>query len=313
MSRPANSFQTLSGVPVHYDRRHQGDYGTRGAQATFHVTNEFEAKLDTCFEQLWELSPFGRAEVITSAGAWVNKPGFHGLGRALDLDGIFWRDKSFVTLFDGFQGRDRRLYLAVEAVLRMHFGQVLNYDFNAAHRDHFHIDDVAPGFRANSKTAVFFVQNALSFVLGHSVSRDGVFGPETDGALVRALSDLGISGSISNLAVWRRFLMGVVRTVFQAQGALPASELPLSLAADLVAPAGESFLSLSAAAPNGGETSEKYPTADELLRNVYAVIEEELGGTSLKPRIEGAVTALANHPELQTIVLTRSEEQAPAG
>ena len=62
----------------------------------------------------------------------------------------------------------------------MHFGQVLNYDFNAAHRDHFHIDDVAPGFRPSSKTAVFFVQNALSFVLGHNVSyrpRAGLTGP----------------------------------------------------------------------------------------------------------------------------------------
>lgn len=311
MSRPANTFRALGGVPVHYDRRHSGDYGTRGAAATFHVTEEFEAKLDRCFEQLWELSPFGRAEVITSAGAWVNKPGFHGLGRALDLDGIFWRDKSFVTLFDGFQGRDRRLYLAVEAVLRMHFGQVLNYDFNAAHRDHFHIDDVAPGFRASSKTAVFFVQNALSFVLGHSVSRDGVFGSETDGALVRAMSDLGISGSISDLGVWRRFLMGIVQTVFQAQGVLPAGDFPRSLTADLVAPTGGSFLSLSAA--DGGATSEGYPTPDELLRNAYEVIEQELGGTSLKPRIEGAVTALANHPEIQRIVGRGLEEQSPAG
>lgn len=104
MSKPANTFQTLGGVPVHYDRRHPGDYGTRGAPATFHATSEFEAKLDRCFEQLWELSPFGKAEAITSAGAWVNKPGFHGLGRALDLDGIFWREKTFVALFDGFRG-----------------------------------------------------------------------------------------------------------------------------------------------------------------------------------------------------------------
>ena len=312
MGRPANTFRTLGGVPVHYDRRHPGDYGTRGAAATFHTTEEFEAKLDACFEQLWELSPFGRAEVITSAGAWVNKPGFHGLGRALDLDGIFWPGKTFVTLFDGFQGGNRPLYLAVEAVLRMHFGQVLNYNFNAAHRDHFHIDDVAPGFRVSSKTAVFFVQNALSFVLGRPVSRDGVFGPETDGTLVRALSDLGISGSINNLGVWRRFLMAVARTAFQADGALPAGEVPRSLAADFVAPAGTSFLSLAGAAADRG-TAPPHPSPDELLRNVYDVIEQELGGTSLKPRIEGAVTALANHPEIQRVFQAAGEELATTG
>lgn len=309
MSRPSNTFRTLGGgVPVHYDRRTPGDYGTRGVQATFHATSEFEAKLDRCFEQLWELCPFGRAEVITSAGAYVDKPGFHGSGRALDLDGIFWADKTFVTLFDGFQNRDRRLYLAVESVLRMHFGQVLNYDFNAAHRDHFHIDDVAPGFRQNSKTATFFVQNALSFVLGQSVGRDGVFGPQTARAVERALDDMDVSGSIGNLSVWRQFLSGVARAVFGA-GATPlAVDAPASLAEDLVIPFGGGTLSVLSASTalaadgNGDGESADLPTPHVLLQNVYQVIEQELSGTSLRPKIEGVVTAFANHPEVQSVV-----------
>lgn len=301
MSRPNNSFRTLGGgVPVHYDRRNNQDYGTEGAPATFFATAEFEAKLDRCFEQLWELTPFGRARIITSAGAFVDKPGFHGMGRALDLDGIFWPDQTFVTLFDGFQGRNRPLYLAVEAVLRMHFGQVLNYNFNAAHRDHFHIDDLAPGFRRTSKTATFFVQNALTFVLGHSVGRDGVFGPETDGAVGQALSDLGISGSINNLNVWRQFLLGIVQTVFQANVASLAADVPSSFTADLVAPVEARLLSLSADADEAGAVLNPAPA--ELLRNVYSVISEELGDTSLKPKIEGAVTAFANHPDVQKLV-----------
>jgi len=89
--------------------------------------------------------------------------------------------------------------------------KVPNYDFNAAHRDHFHIDDVAPGFRQNSKSATFFVQNALSFVLGQSIGRDGVFGPQTAAAVGRALNDMGVNGSITNLNVWRQFLTGVAR------------------------------------------------------------------------------------------------------
>lgn len=301
MSRPNNSFRTLGGgVPVHYDRRNNQDYGTEGAPATFFATAEFEAKLDRCFEQLWELTPFGRARIITSAGAFVPKPGFHGTGRALDLDGIFWPGKTFVTLFDGFQGRNRPLYLAVEAVLRMHFGQVLNYDFNAAHRDHFHIDDLAPGFRRTSKTATFFVQNALTFVLGHRVGRDGTFGPETDAALVRALSDLGISGSINNLNVWRQFLLGIVQTVFQADVVSVAADAPSSFAADLVAPAEARLLSLSPVTADAAAVLD--PAPGELLQNVYNVIDQELGDTSLKPKIEGAVTAFANHPDVQKLI-----------
>lgn len=301
MSRPNNSFTTLGGgVPVHYDRRNNQDYGTEGAPATFFVTADFEAKLDRCFEQLWELTPFGRARIITSAGAYVNKPGFHGMGRALDLDGIFWPDKTFVTLFDGFQGDNRPLYLAVEAVLRMHFGQVLNYNFNAAHRDHFHIDDVAPGFRRTSRTVAFFVQNSLTFVLGRRVSIDGVFGPETDTALAGALNDMGISGSITSLNVWRQFLLGIVQTVFQADPAFVGGSVPSSFAADFVPQAGAPTSSLSAITAEPTTILDSTPA--ELLRNVYQVISDELSETSLKPKIEGAVTAFASHPDVQNLV-----------
>jgi hypothetical protein len=245
------------------------------------------------------MCPFGKAEVITSAGAYVNKPGFHGQGRALDLDGIFWRDKTFVTLFDGFQGRDRRFYLAIESVLRMHFGQVLNYDFNSAHHDHFHIDDVLPGFRQSSKTATFFVQNALTFVLGQRVGRDGTFGSETAGAIGRVLDGLGISGSITNLNVWRQFLTAIARTVFTNATPL-AADAPISFTEDFVPPTGGILLSFSTTADE--EALPFNPTPGELLRNIYEVIGQELGGTSHKPRIEGAVTTFANHPDIQRIV-----------
>ncbi|HEX8141033.1 MAG TPA: extensin family protein [Pyrinomonadaceae bacterium] len=300
MSRPANSFRTLGGgVPVHYDRLRREDYGTRGVPATFHATSDFEAKLDRCFMQLWESTPFGKAELLISAGAFVAKPGFHGLGRALDLDGIFWRDKTFVTLFDGFQGRDRPLYLAIEAVLRMHFGQVLNYDFNAAHHDHFHIDDIAPGFRQSSKTATFFVQNALSFVLGQPVSRDGIFGNQTRDAVARALTGLGITGSIGTPNVWQKFLEGIVKTVFQANPVPSAANLPSSFRADFVPGVGTELLSSFSSME---ESAEPNLTPGELLQNVYEVIDQEIGQAAQKPNIEGAVTAFASHPEIQRVL-----------
>ena len=294
MPRPSNSFTTLGGgVPVHYDRLPLAPYGSRGVPHTFFSTVAFEAKLDSCFEQLWELNPFGRAQVITSAGAWVNKPGFHGLGRAFDLDGIFWAEKSFVTLRDGFEGNDRRFYLAVEAVLRMHFGEVLNYNFNSAHRDHFHISDVEPGFSQGRSTTVFFLQNALTFVLGHTVGIDGEFGPQTNGALTAALGELGIGGSLNNLNVYRQFLTAVANRVFHPT---PSPE-----SAEEVAPMAESE-----------SRSVTEATPEELLLAVYNVIDQELGCTSIKPIIEGAVNAFASHPDVQKLIaVSEADDDSP--
>jgi len=311
MTRPNNSFTTLGGgVPVHYDRRNELDYGTRGGGGfTFFATSSFESKLDACFAQIWELSPFGRAEVITTAGAWVPKPNsFHNDGRALDLDGIFWRDKPFVTLHDGFQGGNRPLYFAIEAIIRMHFGQVLNYNFNAAHRDHFHISDTSPGFNRSSMTATFFLQNALTFVLGHPVGRDGIFGNETRGALDLAMDEMGITGSIDNsLDVYRQFLTGVARAGFRLAAPSPG-ESPLSPAEDFVAPSTLGFLAASEVASVATESeSPATETAVELLANAYAVIDLELGNTSLRPKIEGAVTAFANHPDIQRVIAPADE------
>ena len=117
MSRPDHRFEKLAGVPVHYDRLAAPfGYGTRGKPHTFYCAGTFEAALERCLQELWELCPLGRPEVITSAGAWVEKPGYHGQGRAFDLDGLFWVTKSFVTRYDGFEGGDRTFYHAVEAV-----------------------------------------------------------------------------------------------------------------------------------------------------------------------------------------------------
>lgn len=293
MPRPSNSFTTLGGgVPVHYDRPPLAPYGSRGVPHTFFSTTAFEAKLDRCFEQLWELNPFGKAEVITSAGAWVPKPGFHGLGRGFDLDGIFWAGKSFVTLRDGFGGNDRPFYLAVEAVLRMHFGEVLNYNFNADHRDHFHISDLEPAFNPERTTTAYFLQNALTFVLGRRVGIDGEIGPETRGALTATLGDLGIGGSLNDLNVYRQFLGAVANRVFRPT---------FSPATMDVAPAAETETRSAAES-----------TPEELLANLYAVIEQELGCTSLRPVIDGAVTAFASHPQVQKLIATAEADDESA-
>ena len=101
MARPDNYFESLAGVPVNYDRFKNTvyRYGKRGKPGRkYYCTNEFEAKLQSCFEEIWQVCPYGKAEVITTAGAWVDKAGMHGKGRGFDLDGLFWKEFDFVTL-----------------------------------------------------------------------------------------------------------------------------------------------------------------------------------------------------------------------
>lgn len=204
-------WRDVAGVPVHYDRGSPAEYGTRGRPAVFRTTPAFHNRLTRCFTEVWEV--FGRAEVITSAGAWVPRPGKHGQGRAFDLDAVFWAGgRELVTLRDGWQARDRQLYLGVEALLRRHFGIVLDYNYNAAHRDHFHLDDGAPiQFRTGSRSTVLFVQAALVELWDARLDVDGLWGPLTGGAVKRALAAAGVAGTLSQRATWLRWLSEVAR------------------------------------------------------------------------------------------------------
>jgi len=162
---PDNKFTSLTGVPVQYARLPLAPYGTRGVKATWRATPEFQAKIEAAFNELWTVCPLGEAELIVSAGFWVEKPGMHGLGRATDLDSIWWKDRTFVTKAEWETG-GKTFYLAVEAILHKHFGVVLNYSYNIAHHDHFHIDDTdPPGFARTARSECNFAQAALNYVL----------------------------------------------------------------------------------------------------------------------------------------------------
>jgi hypothetical protein len=182
-------------------------YGSRGVPAVFAAIPDFVHQLDGCFAELWACCSIGKAEVVASAGAFVRKPGFHGLGRAFDLDAIFWHDRSFIALRDGFQCGNRRLYHGIECVLRRHFGQVLNCDYDTAHQDHFHVDDSQPvGCRPDSRAVTLFVQAVLTHIHQERVIVDGVWREETSSTLRQLLTARGCSGDFLDATIWRQFL-----------------------------------------------------------------------------------------------------------
>jgi len=186
------SFSLLAGVPVNYARDPVAPYGARGKPHSFRCTPGFLQKLEACFDELWRVNPLGSAEIITSAGILVEKPGFHGLGRAFDLDALFWPGRDFITLR---YPTDQRFYLGVEAVLRRHFGTVLSFLYNADHHDHLHLGDgTEPTFINSSRSRMLFVQAALTHVMGIPIALDGAYGPDTDHAIHKAFDKIGLSG-----------------------------------------------------------------------------------------------------------------------
>jgi hypothetical protein len=259
MPRPTYSFGKLAGVSTHYAREPIAPYGTRGVSYNFFCQKNTVDKLEAMFKDLWTRCPYGSAEVITSAGAYVEKAGWHGEGKAFDLDAIFWRDRAFVT--NKFLD-DPKFYLGVESVLRRHFGTILAYSYNSAHEDHFHLQDdgVLPGFSDARRSCILFVQNSLKFLRGATIKVNGSFDSATRLALEEWLSKLGID-HLNSDSNYIRFLDAVQDEAFgSVAGPLPTTALV---------------------------------TRTDLLRSVYESIETELGDTLGRKRVESALTTFA--------------------
>ena len=195
----------LARTPIHYDRFRPEDYGQPGHPHTVYMTAGMKQNCETCFEALFQTAPqdFGDAQFILTAGAYVQKPGYQGNGRAFDLDALVWKSKHWIA--NTFL-QDPQLYLAIEAIIRQNFGTVLTYSYNRPNEDHVHFDDgTSIGFDRMSKSRVIFLQNAIYFVYGVDLGRDGVWGPETDGATRMIRQQLGL-GAFSNRSNWIQFL-----------------------------------------------------------------------------------------------------------
>lgn len=267
MSRPQNFFTELAGIPVHYARPPLAPYATHGKPYNFHVLESFEQELVECFEELWNVCPFGKAELITSAGAYVNKSGYHGKGRGFDLDAIFWKERDFVTLD---YPSDPVFYLGVEAILRRHFGTVLGYIYNRAHRDHFHIDNgTEVKFTSASNSRVLFVQASLTHVLDIPVDIDGKYGPQTSKAIRKALDDMGVTDDFDSIPGWKLYLLKVAESAFKKVES---------------------------------EMSPSY-----FLRKLYDTIEYELADTEHRKKIETALNVFVDHEDSQAWLKTYDE------
>ncbi len=221
MAATERAYRTIGGVPLRYLRteRPLTQYYARS-------TAEFEDKLDAFSQDLAEAAPrsYGPLLYIATAGAYVNKPKYHGLGRAFDLDLVRWEHKRCSPLRGDHEYRwraTRRRYIAVDALARRRFKYVLDGWYNGAHRDHMHLDDGGGAlvFNAGYRSDTVFVQASANVMINAGLVVDGLYGPKTRRAFATMKDRLEIAHRVSRDArLYRAFLWRLALRALRNKG-----------------------------------------------------------------------------------------------
>lgn len=215
------SFSTIRTKPVYYGLETSG---TRTWRATADFRNRVGTWMDTL--EAWSgQAGHGRVSSIGTAGFYVDKPGQHGAGTAMDLSIVRWGGGRTSNMFNGDHASSnrtrRRRYFAVEATLRSHFRYVLDGNYDAAHRNHFHADIGAlPNRRLlqGSRSDTVFVQAVCNAFLGSGIAVDGAWGSATQREVDTLKRRLGVVGDLtSDRAVVNQLLRGIALHGFRDQ------------------------------------------------------------------------------------------------
>jgi len=169
---------------------------------------------------------YGDIKMIVSAGIYVNKPGQHGRGSAVDIDRIIWTSGKTCSPIYGVHAHSKQWarlrYYALDAVCRQHFRYVLDGNYNAAHRDHIHADLGGMPIRplsTSSRAEVVFLQAVCNEFAGQNLAVDGQYGPKSANGLKNTLSMAGLGhlSPLTSTADHRKFLQRVSQKGFRGQ------------------------------------------------------------------------------------------------
>lgn len=212
----------INGQPTYYE--------VSGATATFKYNSTFYSRLEAWLQFYFNNTPVNWywPGQIWSYGAYVNKndgcTSYHNYGRAFDLSRIYMTDTNTGSLAKVFNARYdqwrswtgdslttvRKRYWATCASINYHFKYVLHYLYNSDHWNHIHLDNAVSGsgnstFTTGSSSQVYSVQACCRYIWGYSIAIDGIWGPETSGAVSKVLARIGLSGSITTQSNWLEF------------------------------------------------------------------------------------------------------------
>ncbi|HEY6738408.1 MAG TPA: extensin family protein [Actinopolymorphaceae bacterium] len=224
LSPTEKAFSDIDGTPTMYIR---DGSGVR-KPATFRCTFAFYDALVAWVRRLRSLSAeagYSGLSFITSAGAYVNKPGQHGAGTAIDIDEIGWSDGKICRPigldWNSSNGALRKRYYALDATLRAHFRWSLDRTYNAAHHDHIHSDfgGLPVVLGTGSSSDVGWVQASLNELMGAGLAVDKIWGPLTQGAFDTSRQRLGVTSGNphTTTSVYRAWLDAVARKGFANQ------------------------------------------------------------------------------------------------
>lgn len=170
-----------------------------------------------------------------SYGAYVNKPGMHGEGRAFDLARYNFRNSSggvnhLSCRYDQWRGTANESYLrprywGLACSLARYFQHVITYYDNSDHHNHIHADNAVYGspsnatYKTSSTSQTYIVQAACNFVWGHGTAVDGDWGPETSADSTAVLRRIGqSSGTVaSSGANWTAFCAATFRKAMKTE------------------------------------------------------------------------------------------------
>lgn len=207
----------LDGVPLFYARA-----GEPRPQS-FQIEAGFRDVLVATVKSVRFRAPQGFGDLIriTSAGAFVNKPGAHGQGRAFDHDAWTFENVDIRPLrrdhADPSRARRQR-YWGLASIIRSRSAFVLHGEYDAAHRDHIHQDNTAPtrAFTTGSEATVKLAQAICRHIYGRTeVVIDGDFGPLSRAAVRAAMIRVDLPGDVFDYSQWERFLLRSGRLGFE--------------------------------------------------------------------------------------------------
>lgn len=132
---------------------------------------------------------------LLTGGVYVNRPGAHGAGLALDFDGyldskdVSWLYKAGIYWNDGqIKSMGYKLGVRLAALASLHFGVVLTRHYNSRHADHIHFDKTMPVGWRGSRSQILILQEILVYWYDCSdLKIDGIIGPLTKAAWYSAL------------------------------------------------------------------------------------------------------------------------------
>lgn len=182
----------VAGVPFEYVEKTGPDRGTGMIGVLKRIPNrqqKFRPRFIAALERfVVNMNRFGMPiDAILTLGSLycrcimdTNKLSRHSYGEAMDIVGVRWRRPADVpsrvpeTIIHNhpIDPDERVNVLRISACLRLAFPLVLDYHFNAAHKDHFHCD-LASGRRVHGPALYKPVQEMLMVALGRSIPITG--------------------------------------------------------------------------------------------------------------------------------------------